>query len=192
MNWEAIGSIGEVVGALAVVVTLIILLMQIRQNTLSMIEANRLQKAAAIDKHAESVGSWRSHFVNSREVTAIWIAVRDGEELDEVDRARFDNLWVNFVNVQRSNYVRANVVGEAGLASQAAKSVAMEMSNSPSFEESWMLTRSWHQLASPDFVEQVQAEFEILKKDGTDQFVPGMFARSIRRLDAKEEKQVES
>lgn len=33
MNWEAIGAIGEIVGATAVVVTLIYLTTQIRQNT---------------------------------------------------------------------------------------------------------------------------------------------------------------
>ena len=33
MNWEAIGAIGEVVGAIAVIATLIYLALQIRQNT---------------------------------------------------------------------------------------------------------------------------------------------------------------
>jgi hypothetical protein len=33
MNWDAIGAIGEVVGALGVVVTLAYLAIQIRQNT---------------------------------------------------------------------------------------------------------------------------------------------------------------
>jgi hypothetical protein len=33
MNWEAIGAIGEVLGALAVIVTLVYLAVQIRQNT---------------------------------------------------------------------------------------------------------------------------------------------------------------
>ena len=33
MNWEAIGALGETVGALAVLVTLVYLAMQIRQNT---------------------------------------------------------------------------------------------------------------------------------------------------------------
>jgi hypothetical protein len=56
MNWDAIGAMGEVVGALAVVTALLILLIQVRQNNKSMIEANALQKAAAISKHAESIG----------------------------------------------------------------------------------------------------------------------------------------
>jgi hypothetical protein len=33
MNWDAIGAIGEIVGALAVLITLIYLAMQIKQNS---------------------------------------------------------------------------------------------------------------------------------------------------------------
>ena len=39
MNWEAIGAIGEIVGALAVVFTLIFLTLQLRQNTRSVDES---------------------------------------------------------------------------------------------------------------------------------------------------------
>jgi hypothetical protein len=42
MSWEAIGAIGEVVGAVAVLITLIYLAQQIRQNTRSMDESRRL------------------------------------------------------------------------------------------------------------------------------------------------------
>jgi hypothetical protein len=40
VNWEAIGAIGEVVGAVAVVITLLLLLSQLRQNTKAL-EASR-------------------------------------------------------------------------------------------------------------------------------------------------------
>ena len=33
MNWDAVGAIGEIVGALAVVITLVYLAIQVRQNT---------------------------------------------------------------------------------------------------------------------------------------------------------------
>ncbi len=39
MNWEAIGAIGEIAGALAVVITLIFLTIQLRQNTRSVDES---------------------------------------------------------------------------------------------------------------------------------------------------------
>ena len=44
MNWDAIGAVGEVVGALAVLVTLAYLALQMRQNT----KAMNLQTAQAV------------------------------------------------------------------------------------------------------------------------------------------------
>ncbi len=49
MNWEAISAIGEIVGALAVVITLVYLAIQIR-------EQNRESRAAAIDSLSQQWG----------------------------------------------------------------------------------------------------------------------------------------
>ena len=45
MDWNAIGAIGEIIGAIAVFLTLIYLAMQIRQNTHSMDESRKVELA---------------------------------------------------------------------------------------------------------------------------------------------------
>jgi uncharacterized protein with PQ loop repeat len=45
MNWEAVGAIGEIIGAIAVVVTLIYLAVQVHQNTKS-VQASTYQLVA--------------------------------------------------------------------------------------------------------------------------------------------------
>jgi hypothetical protein len=191
MNWDAIGAIGEIIGALAVVTTLLILLIQVRQSNNSMIEANALQKAAAVSKHAESIGIWRSQFVQSRDTMALWLDMRDGKELDQIDLARFDNIWVNFVNTQRSNFVGANVVKEEGLAAQAARSVAVELASSPTFVESWNITKPWHLLASPEFVKAVDKEFSKASRNKDQHMNPGSLNRAIHHLKSNETQEVE-
>jgi len=49
MNWDAVGAIGEVVGAAAVVITLVYLAIQIRQNTKQIEENTYAVRAAAIE-----------------------------------------------------------------------------------------------------------------------------------------------
>jgi len=191
MNWDAIGAIGEIIGALAVVTTLLILLVQVRQSNKSMIEANALQKAAAVSKHAESIGIWRSQFVQSRDTMALWLAMRDGKELDQIDLARFDNIWVNFVNTQRSNFVSANVVKEEGLAAQAARGVAVELSSSPTFVESWNITKPWLFLASPEFVKAVDEQFSNASGNKDQHMNPGSLNRAIHHLKSNETHVVE-
>ena len=83
VNWEAINAIGQLVGALAVVISLIYLANQVRSNaretrlaamrsTLDFL--NRLAQQIAEHCGSSRVASWR---------------FKDFESLEDVDRARF-------------------------------------------------------------------------------------------------------
>jgi hypothetical protein len=56
-NWEAIGAIGELLGALGVILTLVYLAVQIRQNTLAMAEGRRLSLAQAYQQRADGLSA---------------------------------------------------------------------------------------------------------------------------------------
>lgn len=158
MNWEAFGAIGEVVGAAAVVLTLGILAIQVRHNTRSMNESNRLERVAALDRHSDSIGRWRALVADNDELARIWMAAAGGEPMEGADRLRLSYLWINFVNTQRANYSRAMTVGEAGLARQAALSVAVEVVQSEVFAEEWKVIEPWTALVSEDFVSAITNE----------------------------------
>ncbi|MDA1074820.1 MAG: hypothetical protein O3A63_08695 [Proteobacteria bacterium] len=158
MNWEAISAIGEIIGAAAVTLTLIILVFQIRHSTRTMAESNRLERASALDRHSDTISRWRGRLMENEDLARIWLAGRRDEELSEVERIRLNNLWIDFANLQRANFVRANTVGEAGLAIQAATSIAAEKNQSETFAREWNQGRPWHELASPEFVSKVEEE----------------------------------
>ena len=65
MNWEAVGAIGEIVGASAVFLTLAYLAVQIRQNT-------KAVRASALDSSVTSVMSIRQTILESAELTTIF------------------------------------------------------------------------------------------------------------------------
>lgn len=160
MNWEAIGAVGEVVGAIGVVVTLFLLLVQLRRNTKAVQEANVLDRAQALDRHTESVSKWRSMLAENEDLAKLWLKALTDQEVNDVERIRLNNLWVNFVNTQRSNFERATAVGEEGMAVMTTKSVAVEISGSKTLLELWDRAAPWHTLASPDFVERINLEME--------------------------------
>ena len=155
MNWDALGAIGELVGAVTGVATLVFLVVQIRKNTKVMDESNRLERAAAMDRHTDSIGRWRSLFVENRDLAKLWIAASNNEKPDNIDQLRLDNLWIDFFNIQRSNYLRARIVGDLGLMRQTALSIAADVSGSNVQCEQWEVGRQWHALASSDFVDAV-------------------------------------
>jgi hypothetical protein len=79
------------------------------------------------------------------------------EARSEIARARLrlNFMWINFVNVQRSNFVRAHTVSERGLARQAVLAVAVEASISATFRGEWEQIRPWNSLASIDYTREV-------------------------------------
>ena len=93
MNWDAIGAIGEVIGAIAVVASLVYLARQIRQNS-SLVEqsaaATRAKAAVTSAGHGADSFRW---LAGDPELTRIWFAgIASPDALSEADRHRFDLL----------------------------------------------------------------------------------------------------
>ena len=75
MNWEAIGAISEVVGAIAVVLSLIYVATQIKQNT----AASRSQ---SINQINSQYGALMSQVAMNGDLAQIYRKATDGEALD--------------------------------------------------------------------------------------------------------------
>ena len=89
MNWEAIGAVGEVLGALGVIVTLGYLAVQIRHNTRSV-------RSATAQSAFEVIVGMNSVIGSDRAVAELVFAgVVGTEELDAIDRTRFTLLISN-------------------------------------------------------------------------------------------------
>jgi hypothetical protein len=102
MNWEAIGAIGEIIGAIGVIFTLGYLAYQIRQNTAQLEQNERTAIAAAVSVSATNYRENRRHIYTNRDVAATVLqGMSDPDNLDEVDQYRFrfiaqntmDALW---------------------------------------------------------------------------------------------------
>jgi hypothetical protein len=85
MNWDAIGAIAEAVGALAVIITLVYLTFQLRQNTKAI-------------EHSTSRGvlddanQWQYKVIDNPEIAELYIAGMKGDDLSSSDRLRFSLL----------------------------------------------------------------------------------------------------
>ena len=79
MNWDAVGAVAELVGALAVIVTVAYLAVQIRQNTAGSVR--------------EAVTETSRLIASDPSVARIfWAGLEDRSALTELDRHRFDAL----------------------------------------------------------------------------------------------------
>jgi len=80
MNWEAIGTLAEVIGAAAVVLSLAYLAVQIRQNTKQVEEQARGQRFSALGMLFDNWRNFRSNLVSDPRIAGIW---RRGNEHPE-------------------------------------------------------------------------------------------------------------
>lgn len=98
MTLQDIGSIGEIVGALAVVVSLFYVGSQIRQNT----AAVRSSTAQAVH---DNYASWYTSIANNRELTEIAVAgLKDFSGLAETEKAMFISAFMGFLSYSQNAF----------------------------------------------------------------------------------------
>jgi hypothetical protein len=93
MNWEAIGAIGEIVGAATVVATLFYLAIQIRQNT----------KVSRADMTKDLYLASRSALLDlsgNKELATIWAQIRDFKDQDSARRYTFYQSFFRLYELQ--------------------------------------------------------------------------------------------
>ena len=92
MNWEAVGAAAEIVGAIAVVLTLIYLAIEVRNN-------RSATESASLDALAAGFNTINAQLIADRSVEELWLSgIADPEQLDEVDRARFWLIFQSYMN----------------------------------------------------------------------------------------------
>lgn len=83
MNWEAIGAVGEILGAIAVIATLIYLAKQIRQNSQAV-------QVSALRDTTEQWNRWSEVLANSTELADIVArGNKSYKQLPEADSLRY-------------------------------------------------------------------------------------------------------
>lgn len=93
MNWEAIAAVGELGGALGVVISLLYLGRQISLNTAAM-------RRTAAHEATEGMLNWFSHALADPEVTRIWTqGIERLDNLSEDEIARFALVQFNLMKV---------------------------------------------------------------------------------------------
>jgi len=105
MNWDAIGAMGEVVGALAVVATILYLATQLRMS-------NKFEAANHQDVHMDRIRQRLLVLAQDGDLTRIVGAAARGEELDRTEAARAAAFAAHRIAVQRDAWARARTLGK--------------------------------------------------------------------------------
>ncbi len=150
MNWEAIGSLAELVAALAVLVTLIFLTIQVKTN-------NELTRRANRDKTIDQFNAWRQLLGSDQEVADIWLKGCRGDALNASEALRFSELAKSLILIYAAWGLRAQENDQKDVLEVASKSLADELSG----ESNSALLALWLDQASDnDFNAKVKAKLK--------------------------------
>jgi len=99
MNWDALGAVGEIVGALAVVISLLYLAIQIRAGS-------RVLRIQMRDSAYHALQNWNYHVAADPELPLIFQkGGADYESLDERQKARFLHIMWSFFKMFENIYI---------------------------------------------------------------------------------------
>lgn len=112
MNWTAISATADLVSAIAVIVSLIYLAYQIRQNTRAMEQGDKTAKAASFNISTTGYRENRKIIIENPELAALYLkGSNTPETLDNVERYRYRMLMSNFLDSQLDMYGQTKLTG---------------------------------------------------------------------------------
>lgn len=150
MDWNAVGALGEVLGAVAVVFTLAYLAKQVRQ-------LNRIAKADAFRSARVRQASLTESWANDPEWSELFIRIRwqglRREDLTLKERAVAGIRYLSLLHLLAAIYEDVQL---GILPSSAYKILGTETFTIPYMHDVWPLLRGEH---SPEFVEFFETRF---------------------------------
>ncbi len=106
------GAVGDMIGGVAVVASLIYLAIQIRQNTQQIARSVEASKLAAFERNVESANRMRELFIVHPEVAEIFLkGLGSDDALKGMDRFRFSMVMRNTLTAFQAAYLRHLSIG---------------------------------------------------------------------------------
>jgi len=153
MNWEAMGAIGEVLGAAGVIFSLLYLARQIRSSSL---QEQRVRYDSAID----AITDWVQQLANEEHLAGIFLegGFKGGDALAPEERVRFNSLMLVILRGYErvSQYSAEGTVHEWGRASVEAS--IRDLVALPGVQRYWSERRHWFADHTQTAIDQMIAD----------------------------------
>lgn len=147
MNWQAVGAIGEILGAAGVIVTLIYLSRQIRLST----TATRLSMSHSI---ASAGRDWNRPLLEDPQLAwAFHVGTEDPTALDAKERARFIELCFSLLRMFEDAYYQFQNGALDEEAWHGYEQLYVAYALAPGFQLYWKQRRSTFRPAFREFID---------------------------------------
>jgi hypothetical protein len=158
LDWNAIGAIGEMLGGSAVVVSLIYLSFQVRQNT-------RALRASSTDTAVASLRDWMRPLIDDADTARLFRTGVEGEWVDfsPDDRARFLHLLFGYLKTFENfhyQYLQGTLEQEVW---EGWYNILSAYVVSPGVQAYWQMRRNAFSPRFRELVESVRSNAGVLR-----------------------------
>ena len=106
------GAVGEILGGLAVVASLVYLALQIRQNTRQISHSIETARVSALSQNIQAANHMRDLLIRDRDLADLYLrGLEDFDALDGTDRLRFEMLLRSIFTEFQGAYIRHLSIG---------------------------------------------------------------------------------
>lgn len=104
MNWDAIGAIGQMLGSVAVLATLVYLGREVRLSGAALERDARARTQGVRDSIRNTWQNFGLLIAGDNETAEIWVRGGRGDELDDIERERYDWLATELFHLEAQAY----------------------------------------------------------------------------------------
>ena len=157
MNWDAIGVVAEVVGAVAVVVTLAYLAIETRLS-------REASQAGLTYSSVELYSRWRNSLLQNSDVAKAVAKANRGEEIDDEERFQIAALMDEIFIASCASYesvVRATALHERAL---EVEYLLAFLNDNPGLVSEWNRFRPLAEFVSAEFAKALDTKLGIVRE----------------------------
>jgi len=150
MPWEAVASIAKVVSAIGVIISLIYVGLQLRQN-------NKNLRSATQHAISVSIGQTYRNLQSPDVAKLFLIGIKNFNDLEGEDRLRFSGLMGEFYRNYEDIFVQWINKALDENAWNGQRSAMLDILSQPGSRQWWETRRHWY---NTDFVKYLESELE--------------------------------
>jgi len=109
MSWQELGALGEAVGGIGVILSLIYVAYQIRQSSHQIEQNSRHIEASAYASTNQVFTDWQSMLAENEDLARIWLRAHRGEEFEGEEQVRFNSLIQVLFSALENNFVQCSL-----------------------------------------------------------------------------------
>ena len=160
MTIQDLGAISEVVGAIAVVVTLLYLAIQTRQSRIATEQTVDLARVQATVSVGEAYSRWRNLIASNPDLVIVIAKANSGQDLTEVEKTQVSEAFEERIVASWISFASTYASGAAHSTAADIDYLVEFFRKNPAALEDWNRMRMVTEAGSPEFVSAVDAKLE--------------------------------